>query len=113
METALSQRVDAFVRRRVASGRYGIARDAIDASVARLDERDRGAARQSESEGGFEQMDRGHGVAWTSEAKERLNREAVDDARRGKPTSDAVRPKRPTLARRPPATRAGCSGSGV
>ncbi len=92
MAVTLSPQLEELVRRKVESGLYQSAGEVLEEALRLLDERDHWATLQAELNQGFDQLDRGEGVVWTPEFRDRLKQEATENSRLGKPVKDAVKP---------------------
>ncbi len=92
MVVKVSPHVEARVEELVASGQYADAGEVIDKAVQLLAERDRKLARlRAELAIGEEQERQGLLVELTRERFEEIKRQAVENARLGKPISDFVK----------------------
>lgn len=84
--------LEALIRARVESGRYGDAPAVIDAALRLLDERDRIECLRRLVVDAEAEVERGEVVDWTPEFFDRLKREAADASRDNVPVHDDVRP---------------------
>ncbi|MGH2535443.1 MAG: type II toxin-antitoxin system ParD family antitoxin [Thermomicrobiales bacterium] len=92
MNVSLTPRLETMVRQKVASGRYNNASEVVREALRLMEERDRLKEFRTSLAVGEEQIKRGGGIEWTPDVMERLKREAAENARRGKPVKDDVRP---------------------
>jgi putative addiction module CopG family antidote len=93
MVVQVSPQVEAKIKQLVGSGHYADAGDVIDKAVQLLEERERRLARlRAELAIGEEQERRGEVVELTRERFDEIKRQALENARAGKPISDFVKP---------------------
>lgn len=86
----LSPRLEALIREKIASGQYDSAEDVVGEAPRQMEERDqlqRLRAAVAEAE-----VARGETVAWVPDFMDRLKREAAENARRGRPIDDDIKP---------------------
>jgi putative addiction module CopG family antidote len=80
--------IEASIRQKVESGRFGNETEVIREAMRLLDEQERRRwLKQALAEG-----EQGDAVELTPALMERLSREAEENARKGKPIKDAVKP---------------------
>ena len=93
MVVTLSTEIEALIKQKVESGRYGSASEVIQEAVLQLDDRQRDLDRlRAEVAMGFSQLDRGEGVILTPELVDELKLKAAESARLRRPIKDAVKP---------------------
>ena len=93
MHVRLTPQAEALIREKVDSGRYATAEEAVQAAIRLLDEHERRLQwLLAELAIGEEQERRGELIDFTPELLDELSREAEENARRGKPIKDAVKP---------------------
>ena len=81
------------IKRLIATGNYADANAVIDAALRILEERDRKLAwLRAELAIGEEQEKRGELIEFTPERFEAIKRQAIENAKAGKPVKDAVKP---------------------
>lgn len=93
MQVDLDPSVVALIREQVDSGRFRDPSEVVCEAVRQMDERDRRLQQlRSEIAIGVEQAEHGELIDFTPELLDRLAQEAEENARRGKPSKDAVKP---------------------
>ena len=92
MNVTLDPDLETMIRRKIELGLYDDAGEVVREALTLLEERDRLAVLRAELEVGFEQLARGEGEIWTPDVMKRLEQEADEDERLGKPIPDAVKP---------------------
>ena len=93
MTIQLPPRTEAAIEQLVASGQYADAGEVIDTAVRLLAERERKLRwLRDELAIGEEQERRGEVAELTRERFAEIKRQAIENARNGKPIKDAVRP---------------------
>jgi antitoxin ParD1/3/4 len=93
MNVKLSPELEELIRQKVESGLYSDASEVVLEAVRQLDERDRRLAwLRSEVAKGLEDIELGDTVPYTPELMEEINERAYENARKGKPVKDAVKP---------------------
>lgn len=91
MTIDLGPDVEAQILKAVETGRYRNADDVVGEALLLLEARDAERLR-ADVVREFEQLDRGESLPFGSGAMERVLHEATENARRGKPIKDGVRP---------------------
>jgi antitoxin ParD1/3/4 len=93
MQVDLDPRVAGLIRQQVESGQYHNASEVVGEAMRLMLERDRRLQQlRAEVAIGVEQFERGEVVDFTLELLDELSREAEENARKGKPVKDAVKP---------------------
>ena len=80
------------VQARVKTGQYDAPARVVEAALRLLDDHERLNRLRAEVAIGAAQLARGEGGRYSEDLMERLKVESVENARRGKPTKDVVRP---------------------
>jgi len=79
MHINLSAEMEGFIKDKVADGFYGSATEVIREAIRRMQAEDgRAAAWQSAIRQGDEQLDRGEGIAWTSQTINDITESAIN-----------------------------------
>jgi antitoxin ParD1/3/4 len=79
MHINLSAEMEGFIKDKVADGFYGNATEVIRDAIRRMQAEDgRAAAWQSAIRQGDEQLDRGEGIAWTSQTINDITESAIN-----------------------------------
>ena len=93
MTVQLPPRLEAKIEQMIATGHYADAYDVIDQALRLLEDHERRLAwLRAELAVGEEQEARGELIELTPERLEDIKRQAQENARRGKPIRDAVKP---------------------
>lgn len=92
MNVSLTPHLEQFVREKVDSGLYSSASEVVREALRLLAERERERRLREELAIGFDQIERGETVPWSSGLLEQLKRESEANAAAGKPMNDAVVP---------------------
>ena len=93
MHINLSPEMEGFIKDKVASGFYGNATEVIRDAVRRMQAEDgRIQALKAAIKRGDDELDLGKGVAYNSEARKNITKEAVDTMHSGKPMDRDVLP---------------------
>jgi antitoxin ParD1/3/4 len=93
MSVQLPPRVEARIEQMISTGRYADAGEVIEQALRLLEARERDLAwLRAELAIGEAQEARGELVELTPDRFEEIKRQALDDARRGTPIRDAVKP---------------------
>lgn len=89
MNVSLSPRFQALIREKIESGGYSDAREVLEEALNLLDNRDRLERLGQSLREADEAIDRGEGIEWGLELKERIRARARELARQGiKPNPD-------------------------
>ncbi len=93
MQVHLDPKFEAMIRENVESGEYADASDVVTDALRLMEAHDRRAQElRAEVAEGFAQVERGESVELTPERMDLIMARARENARRGKPVKDAVRP---------------------
>jgi putative addiction module CopG family antidote len=93
MQVHLDPRFEAMIRKKVESGEYADASDVVTDALRLMESHDRrGQELRADVAEGFAQVERGESVELTPERMDQIMERARENARRGKPVKDAVRP---------------------
>ncbi|MDZ7761978.1 MAG: type II toxin-antitoxin system ParD family antitoxin [Desulfovermiculus sp.] len=93
MHINLSPEMEEFIKHKVASGFYGNATEVVRDAIRRMQAEDlRLAAWQAAIKKGDEQLDRGEGVEYSPNIRDRITQEAIDDMHSDRPIDPDVLP---------------------
>lgn len=93
MHINLSPEMEEFIKHKVASGFYGNATEVVRDAIRRMQAEDlRLAAWQAAINKGDEQLDRGEGLEYSPDMKDRITQEAIDDMHSERPINPEVLP---------------------
>ncbi len=93
MQVYLDPKHEAMVRAKVESGEYADASDVVTDALQLMDAHDRRIQElRADVAEGFAQVERGESVELTPERMDSIMERARENARKGKPVKDAVRP---------------------
>jgi antitoxin ParD1/3/4 len=92
MNVTLTPQMEALIRQKVASGRYGDATAVVQEALRLLDQRDRFERAKAAIAHGLEQAERGDVTPWTPGSMDRLRQDADEDERLGRPIDADVLP---------------------
>lgn len=93
MHVNLSPEMEGFIKRKVANGFYGNATEVIRDAIRRMQaEENRIAAWQSAIKQGDDQLDRGEGIAYSTETLKDITQSAINAMRNGQPMDPDVLP---------------------
>lgn len=93
MHINLSPEMEEFIKRKVASGFYGNATEVVRDAIRRMQAEDlRLEAWQAAIKKGDEQLDRGEGLEYSPNMRERITQEAIVDMHSERPMDPDVLP---------------------
>jgi antitoxin ParD1/3/4 len=92
MNVSLTPQLEAMIRAKVESGMYNNASEVVREALRIMEREEKLHRLRGEVQLGFDQLDRGERIPFTSQTMERLRREAEENTRLGKPVSDVVKP---------------------
>ena len=93
MVVDLDPKTRALIQERVATGRFSDESEVVREAIRLLDQRERRLAElRAELAIGMAQIERGDLIDFTPDLMDELCRESEENARRGKPIKDAVKP---------------------
>jgi antitoxin ParD1/3/4 len=94
MNVTLTPELEAIIQQKIESGDFSDEGEVVQEALRQMHERDcRLAWLRAEVAKGLEDIEQGRTIPYTPQLMDEIRERAIENARRGKPVKDAVKPK--------------------